>query len=457
MVSLGNDKKNNMWHQEILKVLENKDINPRDFNTDKIKINLVCSKHGTSTKTIRNMYENINKHGKVLCNKCSREFSIKKSMKTNLERYGGQPAQNPTILNKMRNTNLEKYGVEYVVNSKGFQEKRRETNLNRYGYEHALSSPIIRSRRLETLKERYGTRYNKPTHEPIKIESSIKKDHINKEMIMNETLTFLKDNGIKYMRSYTGLGKEIDILIDKASIGIDIIDLYTNSNMLKKRRYHYRKYKYYEDIGIRIINIYEDEWSNEESQDILKSIILSACNKVDNRSIKYARKLKLVELDKKPETLKKISEFYNENHLQGFRPASVHLALMEDDEILEMMSFGHPFFGNRNNKNYQYELIRHCTKLYHSVVGGKERLFKYFINNYQYNDEYLYHIVSYCDMDKFNGNSYIQLGFKLHSHSLQVWGLEDNYTNRVSRNVSNNEYFKTLPKIYGSGNNTYVY
>lgn len=71
------------------------------------------------------------------------------------------------------------------------------------------------------------------------------------------------------------------------------------------------------------------------------------------------------------------------------------------------MTFGKP----RYNKNYEYELLRLCTKSTYSVVGGAEKLFKYFKVHYTPKS-----IVSYCDNSKFTGNIYYKLGFTLKSY-----------------------------------------
>ena len=59
-------------------------------------------------------------------------------------------------------------------------------------------------------------------------------------------------------------------------------------------------------------------------------------------------------------------------------------------------------------KAYEYELLRLCTKPENIIIGGTERLFKYFIKKYSPSS-----IISYCDMSKFNGEVYLRLGFTL--------------------------------------------
>ena len=61
---------------------------------------------------------------------------------------------------------------------------------------------------------------------------------------------------------------------------------------------------------------------------------------------------------------------------------------------------------NSKSKEGSYELIRFCNKLNYTVVGGANKLFKYFLNNYNPKE-----IISYSDYSRSNGNLYKILGF----------------------------------------------
>ena len=67
------------------------------------------------------------------------------------------------------------------------------------------------------------------------------------------------------------------------------------------------------------------------------------------------------------------------------------------------MTFGKP----RYNSEFQYELLRLCSKPGFIVVGGASKLFKYFLDNYKPES-----IISYCDLAKFSGKVYESLGMK---------------------------------------------
>ena len=445
-----------------------------------------------------------------------------KANKVMIEKYGSQHAfQNKETFDKFKRTMQDKYGVDFSLQNKEIRDKFTHSMKDKYDNEHALQCEEFKQKAKNTNITKYNVEYATQSYDAY-VTSHTTKGYIpvsedifnivnNADLLSNyidelteregisptlkkladslgyavsavgqkitkfnlhnkishlsscshgeiEIMEFLDKYNIEYSHRYNKIGPEIDIYIEKLDIGIEFNGIYWHCDIHKEKDYHLKKYLYYKDLGIRLINIYDDEWNSDESQNILKSIILSSCNISNINSIDYARKLKLVELDHSPNTLQIIRDFYDENHLQGYRNSSNHIALLDGDNIIECMSFGYPYYGNNKNKtNYQYELIRHCTKLYHNVVGGKERIFKYFLNNYPYDKKYNNYIITYCDIDKFTGKSYEKLGFKYINHKIQVWSVNEHRTQRLYRNPKDNEKFKELPKIYGCGNNVYIY
>ena len=94
--------------------------------------------------------------------------------------------------------------------------------------------------------------------------------------------------------------------------------------------------------------------------------------------------------------------FINHYHLQNYAQDSIRLGLFYENKLVSIMTFGKP----RYNKNYEYELIRYCSSL--NIIGGSEKLFKYFTKNYNPTS-----VISYCDEAKFSGNTYLKLKFNL--------------------------------------------
>ena len=110
-----------------------------------------------------------------------------------------------------------------------------------------------------------------------------------------------------------------------------------------------------------------------------------------------ASKLEIKEVEPSLERI-----FLEENHYQGFVPSKICLGLFDNDNLIEIMSFGVP----RYNKKYDWELLRLCTRKDDRVQGGASRLLKHFQENWSGS------IVSYCNRDKFDGGVYKALGFK---------------------------------------------
>lgn len=96
-------------------------------------------------------------------------------------------------------------------------------------------------------------------------------------------------------------------------------------------------------------------------------------------------------------------QFLNENHLQGYIPSKVCYGLFNEDNLIELMSFGEP----RYNKHYSWELLRLCTRKDFQVYGGASKLFNHFLNE----SDIGFGVLSYCNRDVFNGKVYEELGF----------------------------------------------
>lgn len=182
--------------------------------------------------------------------------------------------------------------------------------------------------------------------------------------------------------------------IEQQNVRVQFI---SNDNTFNNRKYYQRKSIDCISNGIRLINIYEYEWLNPVKRKILTDIVNRALDKSEVNKV-YARKTKIKYIE-----TEEIRGFLNENHLQGYTASSVNLGLYNNGELVEVMTFGKPRF----NTECEWELIRLCTKLGYSVVGGSEKLFKAFLREYSPKS-----IISYCNIGKFNGSVYFKLGFR---------------------------------------------
>ena len=187
-------------------------------------------------------------------------------------------------------------------------------------------------------------------------------------------------------------GRELDILIPSRNLAIECDGLYWHSELRgKSHKYHLDKTLMCSEKNIQLIHIFENEWSDK--QEIVKSIISNLLN-VSERI--YARKCFIQEVSKRDAKL-----FLECNHLQGYSPSTLNVALFYNDEIVSLMTFG----KSRYDKKVEWEMIRFCNKLNLSVVGGASRLFKEGLKILKGS------IISYSDRRYFNGELYRQLGF----------------------------------------------
>ena len=161
------------------------------------------------------------------------------------------------------------------------------------------------------------------------------------------------------------------------------------------------------------------------------------------------------------------AEFINKFHLQSYAKDSIRIGLYLDDELLSVMTFDKP----RYNKKYQYELVRYCSKC--NVLGGVEKIWENFLKKYTPES-----VVSYCDLSKFDGLVYHELGFFVNSkpqpskhwynlktgqhitdNLLRQRGFDQLFKTNYGKGTSNDELMKQngFVEIYDCGQKTYIW
>lgn len=389
---------------------------------------------------------NLNKYGFEYAAQ-SKEIK-KKIVQTNFERYGTTaPLQNKEIKAKMEKTNLERYGSKSSIGNIEIREKAKKTNLKRYGVEYAAASECIKEKAAEgKMKSFYESLFKTSRlggvtplfswEEYMGSKAQFYKFKCNKcgeefeDRIINgriplcthcyprnlETSRPEKDI-VKYIESiYTGkiiqndrkaiYPRELDIYIPDKNLAIEYDGLYWHSSLFKDKNYHLNKTKACEEKGIRLIHIYSDEWHMRKP--IIYSIIKSALG-IYERKI-GARECYIKDVDNNESKI-----FLEENHLQGYIPTSIRKGLYYKDELVSVLTLSKPRF----NKEYDWEIIRFCSKINTQVIGGFEKLLKH--SNIEGS------IITYSDRAKFTGNLYRNLFKELSPSEPNYFYVKDDF------------------------------
>lgn len=361
------------------------------YNDHYMKCSICGKNFVVNNATLFNIYKNediINCSNKDCINIAKKLRSIKK--------YGvDNPLKSEVIRDKIKQTNIEKYGAENIFQSNIIKDKIKNTNIEKYGNKCCLCNEDIKAKTRETNIKRYGVPYYCMT-EDCKYSNGKKISQLN--IRFSDLLKYNNiDNSLEYIidnYSYDIIINNTNILIElDPSISHNIEKSFpyiigqTNINNPPKPDYQLNKTIIASNNGYRCIHIFD--WDNREK-------IINLVNQ--NKEKLYARKCHIKNVLKSD-----LDKFLEDNHLQGTcRGQTIKLGLYYDDKLVQVMTFGKP----RYNKNYQYELLRLCTDNNYIVIGGSEKLFKYFIKNY--NPE---SIISYCDISKFSGDVYTRIGF----------------------------------------------
>lgn len=186
-------------------------------------------------------------------------------------------------------------------------------------------------------------------------------------------------------------GCEVDIYVPSKRIAIEYNGLYWHSHLFKKIDYHHQKWRKCNEMGIRLIQIWEDDWLSR--RDIVKSMIAHKLGVSTAPTIGGSRCI----VDEIEPWEARI--FLFKNHIQGFTGSSVCLGLREKKtkELVALASFLRQAEG--------WELVRYATSC--KVPGGLARLIKAFRET---NDG---QISTFADLCVSDGDVYGKLGFEL--------------------------------------------
>lgn len=379
-----------------------------------------CSKkcQNTDPAVLEKNRSGVSKSLNVVYNE--RGDEIKARRKKSLEKYGAStssPFSSILIREKAETSVMENYGVNNVMKLPEFHAhakpiaRRKSVDLwNSRGYniEYVGDKVLIKAGckvhgdiELSTRDfcnrmkaERRESSVICPVCHPINTYSGEEKSFAE----------FLDSLGLEYVRNDRSIIKplELDFFFPQYKIAIELNGLLYHSEMFKENHYHLNKLKRCKEADIRLVSIWEDEWTGKT--EIVKSMVRNLFRQCNNKV--YARNCMIREL-----APGEYRTFMDDNHLQGSVNAAYKFGLVHDGEIVAAIGFGSTriSLGSRN-KECVCELYRYCCKKNLVVPGAASKLFKHAIEVLKcdgYTD-----IVTYAKQDFSIGGLYKELGFE---------------------------------------------
>jgi hypothetical protein len=426
-----------------------------------------CNECGKLLKFKNSLNQGYGKYCSLSCTNKNKDH-INSVKETIIEKYNGpSPFSSEEINNKRKKTMVDKYGVDNIfkdveyIKEKTFKKhgvthisklektklNRVKTNIDKYGVSTPLLLDENRLKNVESKLNNFNIKYSdlnitKNTGNDINIicdecnsEYSIERalllyryeNNVNPCVLCNpinelksikekELSDYIKSLNIEIIEGDRNIlnNLELDIYIPSKNIAIEFDGLYWHNELFKDKNYHLNKTELCEEKGIKLIHVFEDEWTFK--QEIVKSRIKNILG-FSERKI-YARKCEIKEVKTKDKT-----KFLNENHIQGTVGSNINLGLYHNGELVSLMTFGDLRINmGQKSKDNIYELLRFCNKLNTNVVGGASKLYEHFIKIHKPNE-----LISYADRRWSQGELYKKLGFELtHKTQPNYWYVIDN-------------------------------
>lgn len=391
-----------------------------------------------------------------------------KSVQSLHNNYGVDvPLKSEQLRNKVVATNLERYGVANPMQNEQIRSKTRATMIARYGYESYMQSPEGREKFASTMLDRYGVKVFSETDtfklsnmkNPERFEQfkefdldpaayidshfdhvpslneladdigtgteavSLRLDRCNCRDKVKYVFSYMEDQVYMFLHSLNPelqivrntkkiiTPYELDLYMPELHIGIECNPTSTHNSSVNtwdkdtaplKRNYHQMKTMMCEDKGIFLFHIFGYEWETKRTiiESMLRNIV--GCN---NRVV-YARQTIMKEVPGRT-----AAEFLDNNHRQGNTFSSIRLGLYtkDNDELVSIMTFGKmrsTIGTSREDLSNCWELVRFCSALNTTVVGGASKLLSSFIAT-----QHPIRIRSFSDRAHTRGTLYEKLGF----------------------------------------------
>jgi hypothetical protein len=187
--------------------------------------------------------------------------------------------------------------------------------------------------------------------------------------------------------------KEIDIYVPEIGFGVEYNGLYWHCSAMDhyKEKSSFEKWDACRQKGVKLITVFQDEWTNKK--ELVKNLIAIKMGVAKVEKV-AARKAVVDLVPPKDE----VARFFESNHMSGNTKYSTAIALRHNGEIVCCASF-------RKNFNSEFEMARFATKAGLVVQGGLSKILSKIPEN-------ISRVVSYSDNRFSDGDVYRKCGFQ---------------------------------------------
>jgi hypothetical protein len=362
-------------------------------------------------------------------------------------KYGGRGFSSSTILSKIEKTNEEKYNARNPMQSSLVSLKSsNKKNLNYYGEDlfNTLTYDI------ENLYESY---YNNNSLSINKFAQSLgidrntlaRKFKRNGFSILDRSYSCSISSGekiicnmlreidpnIRVVRNTRSVisPKEIDVWLPDYNLGIEYHGSYWHTED-RVGDQHREKAIAAEKAGIRLIQLFD--WELIEKYEKIVFLLKEILGH-------YSKKVKAEDCQIIQITSDSAKEFLDENSIESCKPASINYALIDaKNNIIQIAGF-----SQDTSDSYEWEVIAICSRLNVCVLGGAQKLWKKFADDFKPRS-----VIAYSNARFSDGSFFEEIGMNRVFHSESSYVFKDLVENQ---NIINNK------KLLDAGNYVFVY
>lgn len=294
---------------------------------------------------------------------------------------------------------------------------RRATDLHRGAYDYSKVKYTTAIKKVSIICKKHGVFIQSPMKH-LAGQSCPTCAGVNPKA-EQDMVSFIESLGVKVQKQTRQVipPYEIDIWLPEFNIGIEHHGLYWHTESRQKGK-HKKKWEAAEAIGIRLIQVFEDEWANQ------KEIIKARFAALVGRDAKIMARKTTIKILTFPEA----RDFLNARHIQGIGPSCMSYGLMYRENLVAVATFGRARSGGMIiNGGNNWEVYRYASE--GTVVGGFGKLLSAFIKEHKPQK-----INSYCDLRYGNGRVYQATGFVLDSITIpDYWWVTPSGKERIPR------------------------